>query len=180
MMGGELRDPEGTEGIIPEARGMGILPTSTVFTSAKTRTRVHAKAEALPFSGCEIDGYEIHMGKTTVNGSPFCRITERAGTEAADGSTGKEAPAGIVPHLDMDGCGTDHAWGTYLHGLFDSGEVTERLAAYLCERKGIPYESAAPVSRLEYVQHQYDILADGVRAALPMDKIYAIMDKYMR
>lgn len=180
MMGGELRDPEGTEGIIPEARGMGILPTSTVFTSAKTRTRVHAKAEALPFSGCEIDGYEIHMGKTTVNGSPFCRITERTGTEAADGSTGKEAPAGIVPHLDMDGCGTDHAWGTYLHGLFDSGEVTERLAAYLCERKGIPYESAAPVSRLEYVQHQYDILADGVRAALPMDKIYAIMDKYMR
>jgi adenosylcobyric acid synthase len=155
---------------------MGILPTETVFTAAKTRTRVHAKAEALPFSGCEIDGYEIHMGKTKVEGSPFCRITERAGTDV----TADNAAAGVVSHLNMDGCGTDHAWGTYLHGLFDSGEVTERLAAYLCERKGIPYESAGPVSRLDYVQHQYDILADGVRNALPMEQIYAIMDKYMR
>ena len=138
---------------------MGILPASTVFTAAKTRTRVRAAAGAGPFAGAGIDGYEIHMGKTAVDGDPFCRI---------EGSG------------HSDGCSTDHAWGTYLHGLFDSGEVTERLAGYLCERKGISYESAAPVSRLAYVQHQYDILADGVRKALPMDRIYGIMDRYMR
>ena len=29
-----------------------------------------------------------------------------------------------------------------------------------------------------YVQQQYDILADGVRKVLDMDKIYEIMDRY--
>ena len=30
-----------------------------------------------------------------------------------------------------------NVFGTYLHGLFDSGELTERLAELLCRRKGI-------------------------------------------
>ena len=37
-------------------------------------------------------------------------------------------------------------FGTYLHGLFDSGELTEQLAAYLCRRRGIAPEQAAPLS----------------------------------
>ena len=39
-----------------------------------------------------------------------------------------------------------NVFGTYLHGLFDSGELTERLAELLCRRKGIAMESAAPIT----------------------------------
>ena len=31
----------------------------------------------------------------------------------------------------------DGVFGTYLHGLFDTGELTEKLTAFLCKRKGI-------------------------------------------
>ena len=64
-------------------------------------------------------------------------------------------------------------FGTYLHGLFDSGELTERLAAYLCARKGIAPEAAAPIPMAAYREQQFDLLADGVRHALDMDAIYA-------
>ena len=66
-------------------------------------------------------------------------------------------------------------FGTYLHGLFDSGELTERLAAYICQRKGIAPETAAPITMDAYRQQQFDLLADGVRRALDMDAVYAAM-----
>lgn len=50
-------------------------------------------------------GYEIHNGRTTVNGEPFCR------------------PADGTP----DGCIGPNVFSTYLHGLFDSGELTQAL-----------------------------------------------------
>jgi hypothetical protein len=58
----------------------------------------------------------------------------------------------------------------------------------LADHKGVtlrtfPEEGKKTVQETDsrtYKETQYDILADGVRAALPMDKIYAIMDKYMR
>ena len=49
------------------------------------------------------------------------------------------------------------------------------MVKYLCDRKGIEYSEAAPISHSAYVEKQYDILADGVRAALDFDKIYKIM-----
>mgnify|MGYP000455924461 CR=1 FL=1 len=66
-------------------------------------------------------------------------------------------------------------FGTYLHGLFDSGELTEQLAAYLCRRKGIAPETAAPLAMADYRTQQLDLLADGVRSALDMDAVYAAM-----
>ena len=63
----------------------------------------------------------------------------------------------------------------YLHGLFDSGELTEQLAAYLCRRRGIAPEQAAPLSMETYREQQFDRLADGVRLALDMDAVYAAM-----
>ena len=66
-------------------------------------------------------------------------------------------------------------FGTYLHGLFDSGELTEQLAVYLCRRRGIAPEQAAPLSMETYREQQFDRLADGVRLALDMDAVYAAM-----
>ena len=69
-------------------------------------------------------------------------------------------------------------FGTYLHGLFDTGELTEVLIRWLAQRKGIDPGEMEIIPHETYVQQQYDILADGVRKVLDMDKIYEIMDRY--
>ena len=153
MMGEKLSDPYHIEGDLEEMHGMGLLPTETTFTQIKTRTRFTADVKAKDFEGAKLDGYEIHMGESIVKGDPFLTL-----------ENGKD-----------DGCACGTNFGTYLHGLFDTGELTEKLVKYLCDRKGIEYSEAAPISHSAYVEKQYDILADGVRAAMDFDKIYKIM-----
>ncbi|MBF1176637.1 MAG: cobyric acid synthase [[Eubacterium] sulci] len=153
MMGEKLQDPHHIEGDLEEMHGMGLLPTETTFTQIKTSTRFTADVKAKDFEGAKLDGYEIHMGESIVKGDPFLTL-----------ENGKD-----------DGCACGTNFGTYLHGLFDTGELTEKLVKYLCDRKGIEYSEAAPISHSAYVEKQYDILADGVRAAMDFDKIYKIM-----
>ena len=151
MLGQTLDDSQGTESGRPQTlRGLGLLPTQTIFTADKRRAQIEARAAA-PFAGAALTGYEIHTGRTAVQGAPFCTH--------ADGTS--------------EGCVQDTVFGTYLHGLFDSGELTERLAAYLCARKGIAPEAAAPIPMAAYREQQFDLLADGVRRALDMDAVYA-------
>ena len=153
MLGGMLDDSTGTESGRPQTlRGLELLPTRTVFTLEKRRAQVTATAAA-PFAGAALTGYEIHTGRTTVEGAPFCTL--------ADGTP--------------DGCVQGSVFGTYLHGLFDSGELTEKLAALLCRRKGLAPETAAPLTMQAYREQQFDLLADGVRRALDMPAIYAAM-----
>ena len=66
-------------------------------------------------------------------------------------------------------------FGTYLHGLFDSGELTQALVKLLCARKGISPRETRPTSMAEYRQAQFDLLADGVRKALDMGAVYRVM-----
>ena len=153
MLGQTLDDTHGTEGGRPQTlRGLGLLPTRTVFTAEKRRTQVTATAMP-PFAGAALTGYEIHTGRTAVQGAPFCRY--------ADGTP--------------EGCVQGNVFGTYLHGLFDSGELTARLADYLCARRGLAAETAAPLTMAAYREQQFDLLADGVRKALDMDAVYAAM-----
>ena len=153
MLGETLSDPYGTEGG-GEMHGMGLLPIDTVFSDRKTRTRMQADVLASDFAGAKLDGYEIHTGKTTVRGDAFC----------------------ILENGQPDGCVSGNVFGTYLHGLFDTGSLTQKLAEYLCKRKGISCEQAAPVSHAEYQEQQFDLLADGIRHALDMKAIYALME----
>lgn len=158
MLGQTLSDPEGVERG-GELRGMGLLPCKTVFSPQKTRTRIAAAVTAGPFAGVEIDGYEIHMGLTRrTEGIPFCRL-----------ETGQE-----------DGAAVGNVFGTYLHGLFDSGALTERLAAWLLGRRGHSPSETAVESRLAYQERQYDLLADAVRSSLDMTAVYKAMDRYAR
>ena len=153
MLGGMLDDSAGTESGRPQTlRGLELLPTRTVFTLEKRRAQVTATAAA-PFAGAALTGYEIHTGRTTVEGAPFCTLE--------DGTP--------------DGCVQGSVFGTYLHGLFDSGELTEKLAVLLCRRKGLAPETAAPLTMQAYREQQFDLLADGVRRALDMPAIYAAM-----
>ena len=153
MLGRTLDDTLGSESGQPQTlRGLALLPTDTVFTAEKHRAQVTATAAA-PFAGASLTGYEIHTGRTAVQGTPFC--TQENGTP--------------------EGCVQGTVFGTYLHGLFDSGELTEKLAAYLCRQKGLCPEAAAPISMERYRAQQFDLLADSVRAALDMPAVYAAM-----
>ncbi len=154
MLGEAVHDRSGVEhGAGGSIRGMGLLPVETTFLPEKVRTRVRGETASGPLAGARLEGYEIHMGSTQVRGEPFCRLED-----------GRE-----------DGCVRGSVWGTYLHGLFDSGELTQKLAELLCRRKGLRAESARAVSHAAYQQGQLDLLADGVRQALDMREIYRIM-----
>ena len=154
MLGRTLDDPAGTESGKPMSlAGLGLLPTRTTFDAQKRRTQVRAVALGAPFAGARMTGYEIHNGRTTVNGEPFCRL--------ADGTP--------------EGCVCKNVFGTYLHGLFDSGELTQVLVKLLCARKGISPRETRPTSMAEYRQTQFDLLADGVRGALDMGAVYRAM-----
>lgn len=156
MLGEVIHDRSGVEyGKSGSIRGLGLLPIKTTFLPAKSRARVEATVLAGPLAGARLDGYEIHMGTTQVNGQPFCRL-----------ENGRE-----------DGCARGNVWGTYLHGLFDSGELTQKLAALLCARKGLAVETAQAVSHAAYQQTQIDLLAQGVRQALDMEQIYRVMEE---
>ena len=112
---------------------------------------------AEPFSGAALEGYEIHMGRTETNGAlPFCRFS--------DGSA--------------DGAVQGNVFGTYLHGLFDTGELTVQLANWLAARKGIEIPAAEPGDRAAYRQRQYDLLADAVRQNIDLNAIYKAMEEF--
>ena len=154
MLGRQLDDPTGSEsGRVQSLRGLGLLPTRTVFSQHKRRAQVRAVVTAAPFAGAELEAYEIHTGVTEAEGEPFARY----------------------PDGGREGCVQGNVFGTYLHGLFDSGELTERLAELLCRRKGIAMESAVPITMQAYREQQFDLLADGVRQALDMSAVYAAM-----
>ena len=153
MLGEQLDDPDGTESGKPQSlRGLGLLPTTTVFTEQKHRAQVRTTAGE-QFAGAKLEGYEIHTGKTSVQGTPFC--VQEDGTP--------------------EGCAQDNVFGTYLHGLFDTGELTEKLTEYLCKKKGLTPEQTRLIPMQEYRQQQFDLLADGVRQALDMKAIYRAM-----
>ena len=154
MLGHTLADPDGEESGTPcTLPGLGLLPTDTVFNAEKHLSQTNATVEAIPFAGAKLTGYEIHAGRTTVAGSPFC----------------------ILDDGTPEGCVQANVFGTYLHGLFDTGELTEKLTAFLCKRKGLDPAGAQLIPMEQYRQQQFDKLADGVRAALDMNAVYAAM-----
>ena len=156
MLGRTLRDPLGVEGG-GTAAGMGLLPCETEFAGEKRRTRTTAEVLAGPFAGARLAGYEIHMGRTDRGGAaPFCRL---------DGG-------------GEDGAALGNVFGTYLHGLFDSGELTDRLAAWLLERKGLAGTGRRSETHAEYQDRQLDLLADAVRAHLDVPAVRRIMDEW--
>ncbi len=155
MLGSAIHDPQGVEHGTPgSVRGLDLLPIETTFLPEKSRTRVQATVTAGPLAGARLGGYEIHMGRTEVKGRPFC----------------------VLDSGQPDGCALGAVWGTYLHGLFDSGELVQQLAALLCQRKGLTVETAQAMSHAAYQQTQLDLLAAGVREALDMEQIYRVME----
>lgn len=163
MMGRHLYDPEGVEGGGSIA-GLGLLPTETIFRAQKTTTQATGKILSPggilhDLAGVPTVGYEIHMGDTTLleGAVPFQQLMR--GTE-----------------LVIDGCCAGDAYGTYMHGVLDTPEVLEPLIRALLARKGISASDITVFDPVQYKEEQYDKLADMVRSALDMERIYQILE----
>jgi adenosylcobyric acid synthase len=171
MLGELLTDPEGSDSgrAGSSVRGLGLLPTATVFGSRKIRRQVTGSVCAGEMAGASITGYEVHMGETHVEDGtePFARVLSGPGT--SDKTRGGDKETGVPK---ADGCMHGSVFGTYIHGLFDTGELTEKLASYLMKQKGITADSISVESRISYKERQYARLADIVRRSLDMEAVY--------
>lgn len=168
MLGEEICDPCRVEqgGCM---RGMGLLPVKTVFEEEKTRTRIEGKicAGQGVFRGLKslpVEGYEIHMGSSTVIPGRETEVVPFSRIHLCGGQEEKE-----------DGFTDGQVYGSYIHGLFDSEQIIDRMLRAIAEKKGISYEKMEMQDYRSYKEGQYDKLADTLRASLDMEKIYAIM-----
>ncbi|MBI2939367.1 MAG: cobyric acid synthase [Chloroflexi bacterium] len=136
ILGQEIHDPDRVESPAGSVRGLRLLPHQTVFVQEKQTCRVRARliGTAGPFAvgaGSEVDGYEIHAGRTIIpeDAAPAVpiRIIARSGHPV-------DEPAGVVSD---DGL----VLGTYLHGLFENEVVRQSLLAWLHARRPL---SAVP------------------------------------
>ena len=96
MLGRSVRDPEGIEGPVREARGLGLLDVETELRPRKTLRNVAARDAR---TGTALDGYEIHMGVTTGPDAERPWLTVDGRAEGAISASG-------------------NVRGAYLHGLF--------------------------------------------------------------
>lgn len=155
MLGRSIRDPEGYEGGGSVA-GLGLLPVDTVICSGKVRTLTKATftdatGVLASLKGYEAEGYEIHMGKT------------EPAYDACEFTSGKT------------GYCRDNIYGTYIHGLFDSGAVAAKIIDCVAKAAGKNIDTSSAADMEDIRNDRYDRLADTLRASLDIDSIYKIM-----
>ncbi len=163
MLGNRLMDPEHSESRIPEIAGLGLLDFDVTFHAEK-RT-VQSKGEIRSetgwlkeLNGLQLDGYEIHSGTNAFGPgcAPFLYLN------------GSAEPDGVAN-------AAGNVFGSYLHGLFDSGALWHAIVNRVRRERGLDETEAAPLTMAEYREREFDRLADIVRRNLDMDALYAIL-----
>ncbi len=163
MLGEAIEDPLGIEEI-GSIRGMELLPIRTVMEVSKTTNQISGTIEAMEgifsiLKNQKISGYEIHMGCSKRLGSEsFCSIVNtKTGEAMKDGTYSKEV------------------YGTYVHGIFDNGEIAPLIVSELAKRKGIAISSSEWMDHNTYKETQYNKMAEILREHLDMKQIYDMM-----
>ena len=160
MLGRKLHDPDHVESRVPELAGLGLLDVEVTFAKEKHTAQASGVVDASGWlaeaNGVTVDGYEIHAGYNQLgeNALPWLRIGGKVdGVMNARGNV----------------------LGSYLHGLFDDGQLFAAIAAHIRREKGIATENQAPVSFEVFREREFDRIADIVRASVDMDMIYKIV-----
>ncbi len=159
MMGRQIRDIVGAEST-KTIRGMELLSVETDFSEQKRTVQVKGRVRRLEgffaqLSGIEVSGYEIHMGRS--------RIEEQS---LLDIQGEKEM---------QDGCVRGKCMGTYLHGIFDSQEFTQKLIRIILKDKGCEECELRAPDMAQYKEEQYDKLAALVRENVDVKAVYSYM-----
>ncbi len=147
MLGEEISDPHNVEEG-SSIKGMGLLNIKTVLSSEKTRSQNKGKLG-------EIKG--IFEGLSGL---------EYEGYEIHMGNDDKKEAV-----VSSD----NNIYGTYIHGIFDKGEIAKMVIESLCKPKGNKGEVSKIMDYRLYKEKQYDKMADILRQHLNMKEIYELL-----
>jgi adenosylcobyric acid synthase len=155
MLGESISDTDGVEegGAL---KGLGLLKIKTNLQKDKIRCQAKGRLNRVegifsPLSGMEYIGYEIHMGQTFFaenNGNIDNKIVSAGGK---------------------------NIYGTYLHGIFDKGDIAGVIIKALADKKGISLKATDIEDYQGFKEKQYDKLADTLRRYVEMDRIYGML-----
>jgi len=160
MLGRRIQDPLGVESALPEVAGLALLSVDTVFEPVKATHQAEARVLGGPgwlaaLQNQAIQGYEIHMGRTTSQ-QPWLEISRRNGMRlaVADGAV----------------TATGNVWGCYLHGLFANASLRRAWLTSLGWH-GEPEQASASL----HMQATLDTVASHVEASLDMGRLETII-----
>ena len=169
MLGREVRDPHRTESDVEVVKGLELLDVVTVLEPEKVTRQ--ATAELLAPSRFAPDaastsfaGYEIHLGETRVGDKSQSLFRLRRLGDVESHNDGAVNEDGTV-------------LGTYLHGLFDSGEGLELLLRHWQKLRGKTTVSTSIINPIAGLEKRYDALAANFRRHLNMNIIYRLIGK---
>ena len=153
ILGEKISDPDCSEGG-GSIDGMGLLKCRTVFSKEKIRRQTSGNFSEIGgifscLSHKNFSGYEIHMGETF-----------------------SESPS----MLSCGGTCEDNIYGCYIHGIFDSADISESIVKALYKRKNLN-RNGKKIDRKIYKEQQYDILADEVRKNIDTELLYKILNE---
>jgi adenosylcobyric acid synthase len=144
MLGRRVSDPDGIEGAAAEAEGLGLLDIETVLEPHKVVRNVTATATD---GGLPVEGYEIHMGRTT---GPDCSRPMMMIDGMPDGAV---AAGGRV-------------YGCYMHGLFS----TDAYRRHFIVECGGTTQSGSMYCRM--LDNTLDDLAERLEDTLDIDGLF--------
>lgn len=173
MLGAQISDPCQVEAG-GSMKGMELLPVVTELKQEKTRTQVtgifgNISGVLAGLSGKPVRGYEIHMGSTK-------KLTDTDEADCVKDNFLTKITDVVHKNAEkQDGAYSGNVYGTYVHGIFDEGNIAGMLVQILAEKKGVVLDTAQMMSYQQFKQMQYDKLADGLRKSMDMDAIYAML-----
>jgi adenosylcobyric acid synthase len=146
MLGRRLADPDGIERPPGEAEGLGLLDFETVLAGAKRLEAVRGRELA---SGLPVEGYEMHIGRTSgpALASPMLDLAGRPdGAVSADG----------------------RVLGCYVHGLFAADGFRHAFLSRLRPRaaSGLVFE--------QQIEQTLDALASHLEASVDIGGLLAL------
>lgn len=146
MLGEQLHDPEGIEGVSGSSRGLGLLAMETRLEQEKQLRLVQGR---LALESAAVEGYEIHMGvcQGPALDNPFVYLDQRS-----DGALSKD----------------NQIAGTYLHGLFEHPQGCDAILRWAgLEQPDTPDYRALRDAGIDRV-------ADAAEEHLDIERIVAI------
>ena len=149
ILGESVDDPEGLEGEPGTTGGLNLLPVRTVLKSPKITT-----VSDFSWSGVRGSGYEIHMGHTQrFGGYPLFEIHTRNRKGCSD----------------TDGClsHTRRIMGTYMHGMFDSLQITKKWLGSIGLADQLPLNGNGGFSK----DRTYALLQEHFERHVDMERI---------
>ena len=160
MLGERIVDDTGIEGEAGASAGLGLLPAETVLRPFKTLQEVHGKEIA---SGCEVRGYEMHIGETGATEA-------ESDAESLRPMFSLHSPSRLHGAVSADG----RVSGCYLHGLFAQDAFRH---AWL-QRLG--HRAAGNLVYERRIEETLDLLGEHIESHIALDRLLEIAAEQRR